>query len=211
MAVTASASSGDWSAAGQSAALRRISRFDERYGPGAYLRLQAALANPDRSFADIAVEFGVTRERVRQWRNLWAPEIPTGRRRRLIAHQRARRRRALRSPLVRAFITHARPHLTLDRITLLPTRYGFRTQRIRVDGREVALRDVWASLARTSDAAVTCRLAGVRGAAFVYVRLPADAYLLLPASALAAHGARFVDEPSHRFQRYVNTFRALLD
>lgn len=189
----------------------RVTRFDDRYGAGAHARMLAYLADPDWSFARIAAEFGVSRERVRQWHRLWTPHVPAGRRRRAIAAARARRWRVLRSPLFKAFFKHARGHVAPERIALVQTRHGFKSRAVRIDSHVVALRDA-ASAAGDHDGveAATYRLAGVRGdAEFVYVRLSTAAFLFLPSAALPAHGLRFPDLPSHPFRAYRNTFHAL--
>ena len=41
--------------------------FEDRYGTGSYQRLMGMFDRPCVTFAEIAGQFGVSRERVRQW------------------------------------------------------------------------------------------------------------------------------------------------
>jgi hypothetical protein len=127
------------------------------------------------SFADIAAEFGVTRERVRQWQTEFFPDAPHGRERRRLCHRRQERRRLLSDPLFSAFYRHARAHLGVDGVQLIDGASGFRTRTVRVRGRFVALR-------RASSDVADRRVPRFRGRAdYVYFLLPCGDFVLAPA------------------------------
>lgn len=88
---------------------RRVTSFNDRYGAGAHERLLSRLAHPCTTFAQIAKEFGVTRERVRQWQLLWLPDAPRGRERRRQCGFFRKRRLLLEEPLFKAFYRKIRP------------------------------------------------------------------------------------------------------
>jgi hypothetical protein len=201
--------------------------FEDRYGAGALARLIGLLEKPCVSFAAIATEFGVTRERVRQWHQELMPGAPLGHTRRRLCQDYQRKRRLLADALFRRFYVDVRRHLGEGRLTLIRSAEGYRRRRARVDGRIVALGD--ASAVTASD--LVDRSAVARGALdrsapdaaphdvpldmarlldrtvrvwrdadFVYLRLPADAFLFAPTQVLAADGDR---------APYVNSFEAL--
>ena len=64
--------------------------FDGRYGAGALAELRGMLEQPCLTFAEIAVRFGVTRERVRQWHLELMPGAPRGHARQRLCAQRQR-------------------------------------------------------------------------------------------------------------------------
>lgn len=170
---------------------RRRAAFDERYGAGAYDDLRRALSDTTRSFADIAAQFGVTRERVRQWRAQWLAEAPGAQQRRRQRTERAEKRRLLLDPLFRAFHRHARAVFGASRIHVFRGRRGYRTRDARIDGRTVALRD----LTRGSASATTTRAPRYRGRAdFIYFRLPGDEFLFV-----AARDAQPSTQPRNTF------------
>jgi len=189
---------------------RRIAAFDDRYGRDAHARLLERLARPCVSFADIASEFGVSRERVRQWRALWAPQAPTGleRRRRCLATR--RRRQLLAHPSFRSFYEEVRRHVPAQRIGLVASQTGFRKRVVRIDDR-VAVLTAGRPLARgAAGQPPTYALPPVPAhAAFVYVQLGAGDYLFVPARSLPARGTTFVDTPASKYQRFRRTFAAI--
>jgi transposase-like protein len=189
---------------------RQIEAFDDRYGRDAHARLLARLARPGVSFAAIAVEFGVSRERVRQWRQQWAPEAPTGlerRRQRLAAR---RRRQLLEHPSFRSFYQEVRRHVPARRLGLVAARSGFRKRIVRIDDR-IAVLTMARPLTRLADGhPPTYALPPVPPqAAFVYVQLGERDYLFVPARALPARGTTFVDTPTSKYQRFRRTFAAI--
>jgi len=189
---------------------RQIAAFDDRYGRDAHARLLERLDRPCVSFADIAAEFGVSRERVRQWRQQWAPQAPTGleRRRRCLATR--RRRQLLAHPSFRSFYEEVRRHVPAQRIGLVASQTGFRKRVVRIDDR-VAVLTAGRPLARgAAGQPPTYALPPVPAhAAFVYVQLGAGDYLFVPARSLPARGTTFVDTPASKYQRFRRTFAAI--
>ena len=189
---------------------RQIAAFDDRYGRDAHTRLLARLARPCVSFAAIAVEFGVSRERVRQWRQQWAPEAPTGLERRRQCLATRRRRQLLEHPSFRSFYQEVRRHVPAHRLGLIAAQSGFRKRVVRIDNR-VAVLTTGRPLVRSADGQPpTYALPPVPAhAAFVYVQLGEGDYLFVPARALPARGTTFVDTPASKYQRFRRTFAAI--
>ncbi|MFI5076367.1 MAG: hypothetical protein ACHQRO_03445 [Vicinamibacteria bacterium] len=189
---------------------RQIAAFDDRYGRDAHARLLERLARPAVSFAAIAAEFGVSRERVRQWRLQWAPEAPTGRERRRQSLATRRRRQLFEHPSFRSFYQEVRRHVPAHRLGLVASQSGFRTRIVRIDNRVAALTAGRPLTRSAADRAPTYALPPVPAhAAFVYVQLGAGDYLFLPAHALPARGTTFVDTPRSKYQRFRRTFAAI--
>ena len=188
---------------------RQIASFNDRYGAGAHARLLERLASPCISFAVIAAEFGVSRERVRQWREHWAPTSPGGAERRRECLAVRQRRRLLEHPSFRSFFEEARAQLTARRLGLVPSKSGFRTRVVRIDDR-LAVLTAARPVTRANDRQAAYALPPVPAhAAFVYVQLGARDFLFAPASALPARGTTFVDTPSSKYQRFRRTFAAI--
>ena len=189
---------------------RQVAAFDDRYGHGAHDRLLTRLKHPCATFAEIADEFGVTRERVRQWHQLWLPEAPRGLERRRQCRHFKRRRVLLEEPIFNGFYRHLRPALSPGRLTLVPTRDGFRRRTARVDGRLVLIKAARELSRRHRPDVATYALAGYRGRAdLLYFDLGPGDFLLMPASALPRAGTLFVDLPSSKYQRFRNSLIAL--
>jgi len=151
-----------------SAAAAQRAAFEARYGDGSFEQLLQMLAQPCRSFAQIAIRFGVTRERVRQWHSQWLPDAPTGLERRRICAQYHEKLRLIRDPLFRAFHRDARTSIGADRIHPLRSRRGFRRRTVGIDRFVIALRDAVTSPPR------------YRGRAdFIYFRLAGDEFLFV--------------------------------
>ena len=156
------------------AALRRAA-FEDRYGAGSYERLLQLLAQPCASFAQIADDFGVTRERVRQWQREWFPDAPTGLQRRRLCAAYQEKKRLMLDSLFRAFHRHARDWFGPERIHPVRSRRGYRTREVRIDHVVVALRDATTTAPR------------YRGRAdFIYFRLPNDEFLFVAGDAQSA-------------------------
>jgi hypothetical protein len=189
---------------------RQIAAFDDRYGRDAHARLLERLGRPCVSFAEIAAEFGVSRERVRQWRLLWAPQAPTGLERRRQCLVTRRRRQLLAHPSFRSFYQEVRRHVPAHRLGLIASQSGFRKRIVRIDNR-VAVLTAGRPLTRgASGQPPTYALPPVPAhAAFVYVQLGAGDYLFVPAHALPARGTTFVDTPASKYQRFRRTFAAI--
>lgn len=189
---------------------RQIAAFDDRYGRDAHARLLERLARPCVSFAEIAGEFGVSRERVRQWRQQWAPQVPTGLERRRQCLATRRRKQLLAHPSFRSFYQEVRRHVPAHRLGLVASQTGFRKRIVRIDNR-VAVLTAGRPLTRAAgDQPATYALPPVPAhAAFVYVQLGEGDYLFVPASALPARGTTFVDTPASKYQRFRRTFAAI--
>jgi len=191
---------------------RWIALFEDRYGSGAYRRVIELLRQPCVTFAAIAKGFDVTRERVRQWHLQILPDAPRGHERQRLCGLYQQKRRLLGDPLFRAFYLHARPHLDAGRIELIKASDGYRTRSVRIERRAIAIRDASrsATIREGSDVRAYA-LARYRGSAdFVYYRLTASDYLLVPRTELPPGGTTFSDRPASRFYVYKNTFDALL-
>lgn len=191
--------------------LRRLAIFEDRYGAGSYERLLAWLQQPCVTFAEIASRLHVTRERVRQWHQLLLPDAPSGRERRRQCGVYRQKKRLLGDPLFAAFYRHARQHVEGGRIAPVRSKVGYRTRVARVDGHLLAIREAGSSNPRGADSSsVVYRLARYRGRAdFIYVKLGAQDFLVMPATALPLHGATFADGRGERYQQFKNTFDAL--
>lgn len=189
---------------------RQLSAFEDRYGIGSHARLIARLEQPCVTFAQIATEFGVTRERVRQWQVEWLPNAPRGRERRRHCLRLRQRRQLLEEPLFRTFYKHVRPHVAPGSLALVPSRVGFRKRVVRLHGRIVFIKA--ARPYRHRQGAVTAySLTTYRGAAdFVYFQLNDTDYLFMPAGTLPAAGTTFLDGPGSKYQRYKNTLAAIV-
>lgn len=191
--------------------------FEERHGVGAYERLLTELRQPCVTFAAIAKRLGVTRERVRQWQMVLLPDAPRGHERQRLCAASQRKRQLFKDRLFRGFYRHARSHMNSERIELIATTGGYRRRMVRIDRRIIALRS-----ARPCDAtristaplstALEYRLTTYDGIAdFVYYRLAADEFLLIPAHPLRNGEVRFVDESGAPYSDCKNTFAALDD
>jgi hypothetical protein len=181
--------------------------FDDRYGEGAFRRLTGMLDQPCLTFATIGAEFGVTRERVRQWHGQLHPDAAGGheRKRRCVMWQ--RRRAIVLDPLFRAFYRHARAHYRPDRFALIPTRAGFVRRAVVVDGQPIAIRSARMKGDRSAFVIYAC----ARPAAFVYYQLPDDAFLFLPRSAVPSREAVYRPHRTPTLDRYRNTFASLIE
>ena len=189
---------------------RQIAAFDDRYGREAHARLLGRLARPCISFAEIATEFGVSRERVRQWRQQWAPEAPTGLERRRQCLATRRRRQLLDHPSFRLFYQEVRRQVPAHRLGLVSSQSGFRKRIVRIDNRVAVLTTGRPVTRYTDGQPPTYALPPVPAhAAFLYVQLGEGDYLFVPATALPAGGTTFVDTPSSKYQRFRRTFAAI--
>ena len=185
--------------------------FEDRYGSGAYARLMGMFDRPCVTFAEIGGLFGVSRERVRQWHRQLLPDAPRGHARKRLCVVYHQKRRLLEDPLFRSFYEHARPHVEPGRITLIPTREGFRRRAVQLDGATVALKKArqHAVPAREHDLPAFVLTNCHRQVDYIYYRLSADEYLLVPASVLPAERTTFLDTPASKYQRFKNTFAAI--
>ena len=190
---------------------RWLAIFEDRHGAGAFDRLMEQLRQPCVTFAGIAKQFGVSRERVRQWHVKLLPDAPRGHQRQQLCALYKQKRRLLNDVLFRSFYNHARPHFDAGRIALIKAEEGYRKRSVRIDERIVAIRDASASatLLRTSATPVYALQRYQGSADFIYLRLTDDDYLFLPRSELSVEGTTFSDRPTSRYRRFKNTFAAL--
>ena len=193
------------------AEIRRLAIFEDRYGAGSFERLLTWLQQPCVTFAEIAERLNVTRERVRQWHLLLMPGAPTGRERRRQCGQYQQKKRLLTDRVFGAFYRDVRQHLDGTRIEPIPSTAGYHTRVVRVDGRLVAIREASrSSRSRASSTSPLYRLPRYRGPAeFIYFRLGADGFLMMPTTVLPIHGTTFADDRAKRYQQFKNSFGAL--
>jgi hypothetical protein len=182
--------------------------FEDRYGRDAHTRLLGLLQQPCVTFAEIAHQFGVTRECVRQWHQRLLPDAPTGHERQRLCRQYQRKRELFKDELFAGFYRRLRAQMPSKRIGLIPARDGFRRRAVRLDDRVIALKR--ARLQVADESAAAYRLVnGIGSADFVYYELNATDYLVLPREVLAAHSGTFVDVDGSTDRAYKNTFSAL--
>ena len=183
--------------------------FEDRHGSGAYERLLGLFRQPCLSFADIAGQFGVSRERVRQWHVQLLPDAPQGHQRQRLCALLNHKRRLLADPVFRSFYQHARPHFERGRIELVKANEGYRSRSVRIDQRLIGIRDASRSaVSRSRSGSVTYRLTRCRGTAdFIYYRLTTTDFLFLPAHVVPAGGSMF-SEGGSKYHQFRNTFEA---
>jgi hypothetical protein len=186
---------------------RSIGLFEDRYGVGAQDRLLALLQQPCVTFAEIADQFGVTRECVRQWHQRLLPGAPTGHQRQRLCRQYQRKRALFKDELFAGFYRRFRAQVPSRRIGLIPARDGFRRRAVTLDRHVIVLKRARASAAPS--AATAYRLVnGVGEADFVYYELNDTDYLFVPRPALNA-ATMFVDAAGSTYHQFKNTFGAL--
>jgi len=182
--------------------------FEDRYGRGSHARLLSLLEQPCVTFAEIADQFGVTRECVRQWHQRLLPEAPSGHERQRLCRQYQRKRELFKDELFAGFYRRLRAQVPAKRIGLIPARDGFRRRVVRLDRHVIALKRARASVAPESNAAYRL-VNGVGKADFVYYELNATDYLFLPRLVLGESAATFVDAAGATYHQFKNTFGAL--
>jgi hypothetical protein len=197
-------------ASGDAVDARWLAIFEDRHGSGSYERLLALFAQPCTTFAEIAGQFGVSRERVRQWYAQLLPGAPSGHERQRLCGLQNRKRRLLGDPVFRSFYRHARPHFAPGRIELVKAIDAYRTRSVRIDDRLVAIRDASGSaVLRSRSDVVTYRLTRCRRPVdFVYYRLAAADFLFVPADIVPVGGTMFSEAPGSKYHRFRNTFSA---
>ena len=189
-----------------------LSVFEDRYGEGAHARLMALFDQPCVTFAEIALKFGVTRERVRQWHVQLLPDAPRGHARQRMCMAHRQKRRLFDDALFRAFYRHARPHVAAGRITLVRTRDGFTRQVVRLDGWAVAIKHARLHPESTrAGRSAYVLINSLRAVDYIYYQLGADDYLLVPKAALPGERTTFLDTPTSKYQCFRNTFSAVID
>ena len=182
--------------------------FDDRYGVGSQERLIALLGQPCVTFAEIADQYGVTRECVRQWHQRLLPEAPTGHERQRLCRLYQRKRELFKDDLFAGFYRRFRAQVPARRLALIPARDGFRRRAVRLDRHMIALKRARSSAVLETGASYRL-VNGIGGADFVYYELNATDYLFLPRTALDASAATFVDVEGAMYRQFKNTFGAL--
>jgi hypothetical protein len=190
---------------------RPVRLFDDRYGVGAFERVLAMLKQPCITFAAIAAQFGVSRERVRQWHSLYLPGAPGGLERRRLCQVQHARKRLLADPIFRAFYRQARRTFRADQIALIRTRDGLRLRSAQILGRHVIVKKARRQAERSGVTRPVHILSATRRAAdFVYYQLDDVHFLFVPNQLLPPAGTTYVDSARSKYQPYRNTFAALL-
>ncbi|MDR1990979.1 MAG: hypothetical protein LBQ09_12205 [Acidobacteriaceae bacterium] len=187
-------------------------QFEERYGDGTLEHLVHLLVQPCVTFAAIAEEFGVTRERARQWHLELMPGAPRGHARQRLCASRQSKRRLLEDPLFRSFYEHARGEVESHRFVLVPAREGFRKRIVRLDTRTIGIREaVSRADSTTADQPATYVLTRfAEPVDFIYYRLSARDYLVVPGALVPEGGLEYGEQQPAAFDRFRNTFAAVL-
>ncbi len=182
--------------------------FEDRYGADALQRLLTLFADAHVSYAAIALEFGVTRERVRQWHHLLVPNAPRGHARRRARSLQSRKRRLLSDPLFRALVRAARAQTPPVLLSPVRSRDGFRKREVHVGGRRVSLRR---AAPIDSPRGPLFMLSGTRGSAdFIFYHLFASDFLFVPAYLVPLTGVTFApDDDRSPLAAFRNRFDAL--
>jgi len=185
--------------------------FEDRYGDGSAARLKSMLEQPCVTFARIAAEFGVTRECVRQWHQRLLPNAPSGHQRQQLCREHQMKRRLLEDALFLRFYRHIRSSVQRRRVTLIPSRAGFRKRAVRIDGWTVALRRARrCAIAVPDNGRMRYTLAiGEASADFIYYELSPAEYLFVPRDALPTGGTTLFDARDTTYRRFMNTLAAL--
>ena len=187
--------------------------FNERYGREAYDRLLALFDKPCVTYAQIADEFGVSRERVRQWHLAMAPGSPRGHERRRLCREYQKKRALLNDPVYRAFVRAARMQRPDLAIAPIRTTEGFRKRAVRLGSFIVALRRAGVSPRdQGPDGGGAFALTPSRRTAdFIFYLLDGSSYLFVPAQGLPASGTTFLDSPASKYQRFKDRFTDLVE
>ncbi len=159
--------------------------WDDRYGVGSFQRMLSLLERPCVSFARVASEFGVSRERVRQWQLQYRPGAPTGQQRRQLCREIKARRRMFSDEVFVAFHCKATAQLAEVRLGLLESATGFRARAVRLNRRVVALCDGRHLSSPSMGRAHDVWLLNAPDAEFFFVLLDGDQFLFLPRQAAA--------------------------
>lgn len=182
-----------------------IRLFDERYGASAFQQLMTFFDKPCVTYARIATEYGVSRERVRQWHLALAPDSPRGHDRRRLCREYRQKRELLTDPVFRAFVRAARTQRPDLAVAPIRSSEGFRKRAVRFGPYVVALRRAGGSVPR-SFALTPSRTA----ADFVFYVLDGSSYLFVPASRVPASGTTFLDSPGSKYQQFRDRFAVSL-
>jgi len=186
--------------------------WDDRYGVGSFQRMLSLLERPCVSFARVASEFGVSRERVRQWQLQYRPGAPTGQQRRQLCRELKARRRMFSDDVFAVFHRHVTAQVVDVRLGLLESAKGFRARAVRLNRRVVALCDGRQlsnpAMGRPQDV----WLLNAPDAEFFFVLLDGDQFLFLPRPvAVASLRGRGLESHDAFLLRYRDTFDGLDD
>jgi hypothetical protein len=184
--------------------------FEERYGTGSADRLVAMLEQPCVTFARIASEFGVTRECVRLWHQRLLPDAPRGHQRQQLCREHQMKKRLLEDALFLRFYRLIRSSVPKQRVTLIPSRDGFRKRTVRIDGRSIALRRARRQrVSRTNSGNVYTLTSNAAAADLLYYELSSEDYLLIPREQLPSGLVTYVDTDASAYRQFKNTLAAL--
>ena len=175
---------------------------------GSAERLKSMLEQPCMTFARIAAEFGVTRECVRLWHQRLLPDAPRGHQRQQLCREHQMKRRLLEDALFLRFYRRIRSSVPQQRVTLIPSRDGFRKRTVRIDGRTIALRRARRA-SRSNTGRVYTLASGRAWRGFPLLRALGRRVLLVPREDLPAGMVMFVDTEASTYQRFKNTVAAL--
>jgi hypothetical protein len=164
------------------------------------------------TFAQIADEYGVSRECVRQWHQRLLPDAPTGHERQRLCRDRHRKRVLLEDRLFLGFYRRVRSRVPRQRVTLIPSREGFRKRTVRIEGRTVTLRRARRSVLspRVGGGVLYTLMTSDTDADFIYYELSAAEYLLIPRADLPVGVTKFRDTEQSAYSRFKNTLAALV-
>ena len=121
------------------------------------------------------------------------------------------KRQLLRDPLFLGFYRRIRASVPAQRVTLIPSRNGFRKRTVRIGGHTVSLRRARRNKtsSREKGSPVYALATGEASADFVYYELASGDYLLMPRALLHARSTIFVDGGTSPYRRFKNTLAAL--
>lgn len=189
---------------------RSLRLFEDRYGAGAHARLITLLAQPCLTFAQIGHQFGVSRERVRQWQLEFLPDAPRGHQRRRLCLVQQQRRKLLEDPLFRSFYRHARSEFDVRDLVPIDARNGFRKRAVRLNGYVIAIKSATPIPRSSASAGPSYVLTGsVAAVDFIYYRLTDADYLVVPRALVPPAGTSFQDTTLSRCYPYRNSFAAV--
>jgi hypothetical protein len=158
------------------------------------------------------VQFGVSRERVRQWHAEYLPDGPRGLERRRLCQLQHARRRLLADDVFRAFYRHARTVFAAEQVALIRTREGLRARSARIAGKGIVIKKARRrSGRRPGEPALYVLSACRRPTDFVFYHLDDRNFLCVPFTEVPASGTTYLDVPTSKYQPYRNTFAAIAE
>lgn len=194
---------------GAAADVRWRAIFEDRYGPDGFERLRKMFGQPCVTFAAIAEQFGVTRERVRQWHLRLLPDAPRGHERQRLCLLSRRKRRLFEDALFRSFYVNVRRHVEPGHLGLVRSPSGFLKHVVHIHGKVVLIREAGQASRRRLQAAYAMRV-GHTPCDFIYYRISEQDFLFVPRKALPRAGTHFIDNGRSKYLPFKNSFSAVL-